>query len=143
MHASQKTVGKTKHTGYQAGVRRTFAIPPDQVWDFLTSEAGLQLWVGEISNLNLEKGASYQTDDGTSGKIATVTPGGHIRLTWQPAGWSQSSTLQVRVIPNREKTTISFHQENLTGPEHRASMLEHWKAVLIRMGELLDNRATG
>jgi len=37
-------------------------------------------------------------------------------MTWHPEKWEKASTVQIRVIPSKEKTVISFHQENLPGP---------------------------
>ena len=129
-------VGQTKAVGFEIGVRKTFDVAPEAAWTILTSEKGLRLWLGELSRLPMEKGESYQTADGTTGEIRATNPGGHIRLTWQPRGWRNPSTLQVRVIPSGVKTTISFHQERLSGAEERERMRDHWKRVMAQLSEL-------
>lgn len=136
--ASQRVVGQTKDAGFQIGARRTFSVPPQQAWDLLTSTEGTALWLGETPGLRWEKGEKYQTRAGARGEIRVVNPGGHLRLTWQPEGWEKASTLQVRVIPNGEKTTISFHQEHLKNAVVREQMRARWKSALDELGKLFQ-----
>ncbi len=136
---SEKVVSQTKDVGFQIGVRKTIAVAPQKAWDFLTSAEGFKLWLGELSSWRLEKGARYKTAEGTVGELRVVnpSPGGHLRLTWQPRDWDTPSTVQVRIIPNKEKTTISFHQEHLDGPETREAMRQRWQQVLDELAERL------
>src|SRR3954451_16557099 len=101
-----KIVGQTQDAGFQIGVRRTFAVPVETAWKFLFSEKGLTMWLGKISRENFELGKTYKTPE-TEGKVTVFKPNSHIRLTWKPKYWANSSALQIRVIPSREKTTIS------------------------------------
>ncbi len=133
-----RIVGKTKDTGFEIGVRQTFSTSPQQAWEALTSAKGIRLWLGDVSNLRLETGETYQTPDGTTGEFRVVNPGGHLRLTWQPAGWGIASTLQVRVIPRGVKTVISFHQEQLRGEAEREQMHQRWLAVLETLRSRLE-----
>lgn len=130
MTTTNKPVGLTKDTGYEFGIRKTIAITNNQAWKFLTSLEGIHLWLGEVSDFHLNKGYSYQTADGITGEVRIVNPEVNIRLTWQPADWSKSSTVQIRIIPAGEKTTISFHQENLPNAESRERMRQHWTGVI-------------
>jgi uncharacterized protein YndB with AHSA1/START domain len=132
-----KPVGLTKDSSYQFGLRRTFAISPQQAWQFLTSEEGIRLWLGEATGFRLEKGAAYRTVSGVAGVVRVVNPEVNIRLTWQPEGWVKSSTIQVRVIPSGAKTTISFHQENLPGANEREQMRQRWEQVIIEIAARL------
>ena len=54
----------------------------------------------------------------------------HIRLSWKKKNWENSSTIQVRVFGNQEKTTISFHQEKLLNGEQRDEMKKYWNEVM-------------
>ena len=138
---SEKAVGQTKDVGFQVGARKTIAVSPQTVWDFLTSAEGFRLWLGELSNWQLEKGARYKTTEGTVGEFRVINPGtgGHLRLTWQPRHWDNPSTVQVRIIPNKEKTTISFHQEHLQDAQTREAMRQRWQQVLDKLAEQLPN----
>jgi uncharacterized protein YndB with AHSA1/START domain len=129
MTEGKNKVGQTKSTGFEFGLRKTFPIPLPAVWQYLMSPEGIRIWLGDSPDFRLEKGAAYHTVDGATGKVTTFNPEVNVRLTWQPVGWSKPSTLQVRVIAAGEKTTVSFHQENLPDAQTREAMLERWKRV--------------
>lgn len=47
------------------------------------------------------------------------------------------STVQVRVIGNKEKATISFHQEKLLDSDQREEMKEHWNKKMTKINEAI------
>lgn len=128
-----KVVGQTKDAGFQIGVRKTFAVPVETVWNYLFSEKGLSTWLGEISLESFELGKPYQTKEGIEGKVNVFKPSSHIRLTWKPKHWSNTSALQIRVIPSKEKTTISFHQDKLLDSKQREEMKKYWEEVIEKI----------
>ncbi len=136
--STPSVVGQTKDVGFEVGARKTFAVTPQRAWDVITSDEGLNLWLGSVPGLRLEQGETYQTTDGAAGEVRVVNPGGHLRLTWRPTNWQDASTIQVRVIPRGDQTTISFHQEHLPGAKEREEMLQRWHRVLEHMQTLLD-----
>ena len=133
-----RVVGQTKDVGFQIGARKTFDISPQQAWDVITSDAGIELWLGEAPSFELTEGVTYQTDNGTKGEVRVVKPGSHIRMTWQPSEWDTPSLIQVRVFPSGTKTTIGFHQEHLAGPKEREAMRQRWQKVLQDLPTLFD-----
>jgi uncharacterized protein YndB with AHSA1/START domain len=130
--------GKTKDAGWEVGVRTTVDVPLPVVWEFLLG-AGLPVWLGN-TELTLEKEAPYATDDDISGRILSYTPGLRIRLSWQPGEWDHDSTLQLTVREAAGRTTIAFHQEQLSGREERKIMLGHWKDVVAELEAALADR---
>jgi len=128
-----KVVGQTKDAGFQIGVRKTFAVHVETIWNFLFSEAGLLTWLGKISVENFELGKLYKTEEEIEGKVNVIKPGSHIRMSWKPKHWTNISTLQIRVIPSKEKTTISFHQDKLLDSNQRDEMKKHWDNVLMKI----------
>lgn len=132
-------VGQTASVGFQIGVRRTLQISPEQAWAFLTSTEGLKLWCGSVSLPTLNKGDTFISDEGITGQFGVVKPLSHIRMKWKKEGWNQASTLQIRLISEKpERTTISFHQENLDHLGTREEMKLYWEDVLTRIKEKLD-----
>lgn len=132
-----RPTGLTKDVGFQIGVRRTLPIPFEEAWQFLTSEEGVALWLGETAEFDFGEGGSYQLADGAHGEIRVFKPNSHLRLTWQPGDWPRPSTIQLRVVPNGERTTIAFHQEHLPGAEEREERRAYYKAVLARIKEVI------
>ena len=128
-----KVVGQTKDAGFQIGVRKTFAVPVETVWNFLFSEKGLSIWLGKISVENFELDKPYKTKEGIEGRVNVLKPYSHIRLTWKPKQWTNTSALQIRVIPSKGKTTISFHQDKLLDSKQRDEMKKYWDGVIEKI----------
>ncbi len=126
----QRTTGQTADGGFQVGVRKIFPLSVAGAWDLLVSPEGLSIWLGEVEGVLQSNGEQYTTRSGVTGEITIYKPLSHIRLSWQPAGWKKKSILQLRVIPNGRKTTLSFHQEALRSAAAREKMKIHWQEVL-------------
>jgi hypothetical protein len=134
-------VGLTKDAGWQMGVRRSFPIDINEAWAFLFSEEGSGLWLGKVKELKWEKGQEYKTNNGIQGVVRVVSVFSHVRITWKKKEWENYSSLQVRTIRGKNKTTIAFHQDRLTGTEQREEMLIHWEKVLNRLEKKLTQKA--
>ncbi|NOJ69960.1 SRPBCC family protein [Paenibacillus alvei] len=133
---SNKIVGLTASMGYQVGVRRTLLISPERAWAHLTSAEGLKLWIGTVSPLSFSVGETFRSAEGISGQFRVVKPYQQLRLRWSKKEWVEPSTLQIRLLSNQpDKTTISFHQENLDHPVTREQMKLHWEDVLAAIRE--------
>jgi uncharacterized protein YndB with AHSA1/START domain len=136
MEVSSHVVGQTQTVGFQIGVRKTFPINLETAWALITSPAGVSTWLGEIkAPMNIDD--NFMTRTGEHGEIRVYKENSHIRLTWRPDKWSQASTIQVRVIPNNDKTTIAFHQENLPGPKEREERHQHFINALEKLEEII------
>jgi len=139
MEVSSRVVGQTQSVGFQIGVRKTFPINLESAWALITSPSGLAAWLGEIkAPMNLDD--NFTTRTGEHGKIKIYKENSHIRLTWKPDKWSKASTIQVRVIPSKENTTIAFHQENLPGPREREERHLHFKNALDKLEHIIQGR---
>ena len=137
---ARRVVGQTARSGFQIGVRKTLPFTPDEIWSAVLSPEGTSVWLG--GPVEITEDVTYRLEDGTSGTIRVYTPGSHVRLTWQPPGWSQASVVQVRVIPAKTGTTLSFHQEQLAGSAEREAMREHWDRVIATLYLLIGDRTT-
>ena len=130
----EKQIGQTKNLGFQFGIRKTFPISLENAWDFLLSEKGVKIWIGELKN-ELEIKKNYETKNGISGLVRVLKPNSHIRLNWKRKNWNNMSIIQIRLIENKEKTTIAIHQEKLLNSKQRTEMKEYWNQV---MNEITD-----
>ena len=69
----ENQVGKTKDLGFQFGIRKTFSVSTEKVWEFLFAENGLKIWLGKLkSELEIKK--EYETEDGTKGFVRVFKP---------------------------------------------------------------------
>ena len=109
-----------------------------KVWEFIFSEKGLKIWLGNLNN-ELEIKKEYITDNGTEGLIRVFKPNSHIRLSWKPKHWENRSTIQIRVIDNEDKTTVAIHHENLLNSEQRVEMKLYWNKIMTQISEALNN----
>jgi uncharacterized protein YndB with AHSA1/START domain len=132
-----RPVGLTQDTGFQIGARRTFPLPPEDAWRFLTSAEGVRLWLGDAPGFLPAKGARFQLEDGTSGEVTTFVAGSHLRMTFQPPGWPRASIVQIRVIAKGERCVVAFHQEHLPGPSERAQCSLHYATVLEALAQVM------
>ena len=128
-----RPTGLTRDVGWEIGVSRTITAPLDVVWAFLTSDAGVAIWLGSDVSLPTAAGESYQTSDGTEGEIRSYHDSDRVRLRWRPADWDHETTLQIAVTGGDTKTMVRIHQEHLANGDERERMRAHWRAVLDRL----------
>jgi len=128
----ENQTGKTKNVGFQFGIRKTIPIPSEKAWDFLFSENGLNIWLGELKD-ELELKKEFETENGITGFVRVFKPNSHIRLNWKPKNWENMSVVQIRVIGNENKSTIAIHQEKLLNQEQRNEMKEHWTKIIGKL----------
>lgn len=88
--------GQTADGWWEIGVRRTAALDNDSAWRLLRTLA---------------------EDDDVS--VRSETPGTVLRATYQPAGWADPSTLQLRVLSAATGSTLAVHHEHLPDEQTR------------------------
>ena len=132
--------GHTRDAGWQIGVSKTVDHPLEKVWDFLTSPAGTAIWLGHGATLLEEKGAPYETDDGTVGHTRSYRDLDKIRLTWRPASSDHDTIVQVALRPNGpRRTMLRFHQDRMADASEREEQRRHWQAVMACVVHALDH----
>ncbi|MFJ8039762.1 SRPBCC domain-containing protein [Kitasatospora sp. NPDC096147] len=127
--------GLTRDVGWEIGVSRTLPHPGPLVWDFVTSPAGLALWLGEgTAALPTVPGTPYRTGAGVTGEVRGYRPGVRLRLTHGP------TTVQLTVTPagDGSKSVLRFHQERLADAAERERQRAHWRAVMDLVAAGLD-----
>lgn len=134
---SKRPTGLTKDVGFQIGVRRTLPVQLEDAWRLLTSNAGVNIWLGETSQLNFMKGERYQLANGAGGEVRVYAPNSHLRITWQPQEWQRASTIQVRAIPKENRTVVAFHQEHLPGAKEREKRRAHFISALDELERII------
>ncbi|GGM91754.1 hypothetical protein GCM10010967_25990 [Dyadobacter beijingensis] len=132
-------------SGYEIGVTKTFPIPLRKAWEVMSSEEGLSIWLGDLTKGRISQGVSFKTKHGISGTVNVLEANSHFRMAWKPANWRNSSTLQVRVIGSKAKSSnksvISFHHEQLPRAADRAAMKKYWEEKLSQLAEIIKGKS--
>ena len=128
-----------KEVDYQVGARKSYPVSATKVWDYLISLKGLKVWLGSVDPNKLLSKEYFQTGGGDEGKLRVFKPYSHLRMNWKHSCWENLSTLQIRVTPNKSKTTVSFHQEKLKDNRQRKDMKAYWQHVLKQLEKELEN----
>jgi uncharacterized protein YndB with AHSA1/START domain len=131
-------VGHTRDAGWQIGVSKTVDRSVEAVWSFITSPAGITIWLGEGVTVLSERGAGYQTTAGVRGETRSIREPDRVRLTWQPPNWAHDTTLQLAVTPaGKGRAKLTVHQERLADAAEREQQRRHWQGVINALVEAL------
>ena len=76
---SDKPIGLTKDVGWQFGLSKTFAYTQEFLWDYMFSDQGLKIWLGELDK-DLEIKKPYQSKEGI---VRVLKPYSYIRMNWK------------------------------------------------------------
>jgi len=110
------------------------------VWTFITSPAGIAIWLGEGVTVLSEPGAGYETAAGVRGETRSFRELDRLRLTWQPPDWSHDTTLQLAVrSAGAERAMLVVHQERLADAAEREQQRRHWQGVINALVEALTD----
>ncbi|GAA3578915.1 SRPBCC domain-containing protein [Amycolatopsis ultiminotia] len=132
--------GKTARSGWEIGVSRTLPYPGSRLWEFLLGREGLEIWLGPGVELPRQRGAGYETANGTSGQIRSFHEGSRVRLTWRPKDWDHDSTVQLTVVDLGKRATVKIHQEWLADAAERTEARAYWQDVIERVEAALAER---
>ncbi|HVI43245.1 MAG TPA: SRPBCC domain-containing protein [Chitinophaga sp.] len=137
MTNSGNPTGLTTSQGWEIGIRRTFPFSAEKAWETIFSQPVLASWLDDKVNIRFQKNDTYTAASGIAITVTSVTEAKVIRMKWQHENQSHASTLQIRVIPAKEKATISFHHEHLADGKEREEMKIHWENVLNKIASLV------
>ncbi len=120
------------------GVRKTLNHSFEEVWDFMFSEVGLKIWLGNMDPKALEVHKEMLLENDVLVEITIFKPFSHLRMKWKKNTWTNTSRLQLRVMGSKHKTVISFAQELLKNKKQREEMLAHWQGVVKNISSALE-----
>jgi hypothetical protein len=138
MSIGNTPTGLTQSQGWEIGIRRSFPIEADHAWEMLFTQPILSAWLDDNAAITFKKNDIYTSRNGVTIKVSSVTTGKVVRMKWQQAGTSSASTLQIRVIPDKNKTTIAFHHEWLKDAAEREEMKTLWEKVLKQVSDSIQ-----
>jgi activator of HSP90 ATPase len=133
MEEKDRIADKPQILGFQFSIRKTFPISVDMLWEFILSEEGFSVWLGEIDMNDFELNKSFKTAEGIEGKMTVFKPDCHFRLSWKPTHWEKPSTIEIRITNSKGKASVVIHQTRLYTNAQREEMKIYWKSVIDRM----------
>ena len=133
----KKAVGLTKNVGFQFSITKTCTVLPDVAWDFILSETGIAIWLGDIDFDDFELQKPMITKAGIEAKITIFKADSHIRLAWKPAHWPNNSFIEIRVLINKSRAKLGLLHTHMISVEQRAEVKAYWHPIMEKMGETL------
>jgi activator of HSP90 ATPase len=130
----KKVVGLTKNVGFQFSITKTCAVSVDEAWDFLLSESGIAIWLGDIHFEDFELNNSLITKSGIEAKITIFKADSHLRLAWKPPNWSNNSFIEIRVLTNKDRAKLGLLHTHMMSIEQRQEVKIYWTKIMHEMG---------
>jgi uncharacterized protein YndB with AHSA1/START domain len=94
--------------GHVVELRRTYAAPPEAVWDACTNPERIPRWFLPVSG-DLRPGGRYQLEGNAGGEIRECDPPRRLHLTW--VFGEQSSLVTLELVPAAEGTELTLTHE--------------------------------
>jgi activator of HSP90 ATPase len=129
-----KVVGLTKNVGFQFSITKTCAVSVDTAWDFLLSELGIAMWLGDIHFDDFELNNPLKTKAGIEAKITIFRAASHIRLAWKPTHWHNNSFIELRVLTNKGRAKLGLLHTHMVSIEQREEVKAYWTKVMHKIG---------
>ncbi|RKH84374.1 hypothetical protein D7Y21_24805 [Corallococcus sp. AB045] len=123
------STGRVAGGGYQAGVRRSFAVGSEMAWAAWGEASGLARWVGGGAQA-LTEGEQVALADGTRITVVRQVPPRQLRLRLERDDWPRARTVQLRVLPSVHGVTVALHAEGLPDADAREKLLARWTRAL-------------
>ncbi len=129
----KRVVGLTKNVGFQFSITKTCTVSVDEAWDFLLSESGVSMWLGNINFDDFELNNLLKTSEGIEAKITIFRADSHLRLAWKPAHWHNNSFIEIRVLTNKGRAKLGLLHTHMTSVEQRAEVKAYWTKIMDKM----------
>ncbi|WP_147442780.1 MULTISPECIES: hypothetical protein [Corallococcus] len=100
------STGRVAGGGYQAGVRRSFAVGSEMAWAAWGEASGWGRWVGACGQA-LTEGAQVTLANGTRVKVVRQVPPKQLRLRLERGEWPRARTVQLRILPSVHGVTVA------------------------------------
>jgi uncharacterized protein YndB with AHSA1/START domain len=80
-------------------VSRMVHVPAGIVWEAWADPAKMSAWFSEDTVHDLSVGGRYRNGDGDQGEFLEVTPGSHLKFTWEQPDYAPGSYVMVDIRP--------------------------------------------
>lgn len=137
--ASETIEGKPADHAEVVEVDTVLAHPVDHVWRVLTTNDGVQAFLGHGARLG-GKGEPWRADDGSHGVWRSYHPMEQVRVSWHADADAPRSLVDLHLTPEGQGTRVSLRHDLTGAPADDrpdgAAMRQRWSAALDRLDSL-------
>ncbi len=108
--------------------KKYYTIPaePDEVYLALTNAATIQLWTGDLAEMDAAPGGEFSMWDGAIvGKNIELEPGKKIVQQWYFDGQPEESIVTIKLHPDKAGTSVELRHTNIPDEDYN-DIVEGW-----------------
>ena len=99
---------------------------PDEVYLALTNAATIQLWTGDVAEMDATAGGEFSMWDGAIvGKIIELEPGKKIVQQWYFDGQPEDSIVTIKLHEDKAGTSVELRHTNIPDEDYN-DITEGW-----------------
>lgn len=122
------------YEGYFVCATKTIAASPADVFKAWSSGAELSKWFGGTTKADVKDGGSYENKDGDKGKFLRVRQDKDIRMTFESAGLSAPTQVDVQFQDKgKGKTGLLVNHTRIQTREEADGLRAAWAQALERL----------
>jgi uncharacterized protein YndB with AHSA1/START domain len=122
------------YEGYFVCATKTIAAPPTVVFKAWSSGAELSKWFGDGTKAAVKEGGSFQNQDGDKGTFLRVRPNKDIRMTFENAGLSAPTRVDVQFQDKgKGKTGLLVNHTRIQTREEADGLRAAWGQALDQL----------
>jgi uncharacterized protein YndB with AHSA1/START domain len=139
----RRVEGQNQKGEYSVMTTGTFAVDVKALWKFLFSPQGLEIWLKPLSGFRLEKGFTYETEDGVFGEVRTFKSCQRLRMTWQDSDGERATLVQIQLVKRPgSKCILAFAHEKLSNNRERQQKRAFWQERMGALRVIVSQKST-
>lgn len=138
IHIGRKIAGRNAKGKMSVTATRSIHEDARKVWKALISKRGIALWLKPLSPVTIKVGNFFETEDGYFGEVRTMLAGRRIRLSWKEPDGSESTYVQILLVPRpNKKCILVVNHEGIVGVKFQAAVRRRWREALEIFSDFL------
>ncbi len=126
--------------GYFVCSTKTIAAPPADVYKACANAADLSKWFGPGTKADVKDGGSYENKDGDKGKFLRVRPGKDLRLTFENAGCSSPTQVDIQFQDKgKGKTGLLVNHTRIQTRAEADGLRAAWAGALDQLKAICES----
>lgn len=131
--------GQNQKGQYSVTATKSLLVNHKKVWKWLTSTAGLSVWLRPLGALTFKPKQVFEAEGGVHGEVRTMKAGSRFRLAWYDPDYDKATFVQLLVVPKpKDKCIVAINHDNLPNTRMRNQMREQWKQALGLLAQAMS-----